>query len=216
MTISHHPGLETLLSCSAGSQPEAFAAVMASHISICPECRRELALMEKIGAALFDQMSPARVKRDAPVMELRRMEAGVQSSNAQRKPPGGDVPEPLRPILGRYLDDVKWRKLAPGVWDHQIPLSKGAKGDLRLIKVAPGHKLPEHGHEGSELSLLLRGSYADKLGQYSTGDVADLSTDVEHQPVADANEGCICLVATDKQLRFKSLLARLMQPLTGI
>ena len=46
MKIAHHPGLESLMSCSAGSMPEAFAAVMASHISIGPKCRKELAIME--------------------------------------------------------------------------------------------------------------------------------------------------------------------------
>lgn len=215
MKITHHPGLETLMSCSAGSQPEAFAAVMASHISLCRQCRKELALMEKIGVALFDQMAPTAVSRQAPVMELRRLEAEVETPRPRRAV-SGDIPEPLWPAIGRYLDDVSWRKLAPGVWHFPIPLSRDAKGNLRLVKVAPGHKLPEHGHQGNELTLLLRGAYDDKTGRYETGDVADLSADMEHQPVADANEGCICLVATDKQLRFKSLLARMMQPLTGI
>ena len=36
MAITHHPAPESLMSCSAGSMPEAFAAVMASHIAMCP------------------------------------------------------------------------------------------------------------------------------------------------------------------------------------
>ncbi|MEQ1718816.1 MAG: anti-sigma factor, partial [Hyphomicrobium sp.] len=66
MAIAHHPGSESLMSCSAGSMPEAFAAVMASHISICAACRKELALMEDIGVELFRNISPAAVTGEAP------------------------------------------------------------------------------------------------------------------------------------------------------
>ena len=67
------------------------------------------------------------------------------------------------------------------MWDHPLPLA-GA-GKLRLLKVAPGHGIPEHGHGGAELTLVLRGSFHDETGRYARGDVADLDETVEHQPV---------------------------------
>jgi hypothetical protein len=39
---------------------------------------------------------------------------------------------------------------------------------------------------------------------------------IEHKPVAEAGEDCICLVAIERPTRFKSIAARLMQPLVGI
>jgi putative transcriptional regulator len=45
--------------------------------------------------------------------------------------------------------------------------------------------------------------------------VADVSEEIEHAPIADADQGCICLVATEGKLRFKSRIARFIQPLTG-
>ena len=215
MKITRHPGLESLMSCSAGSMPEAFAAVMAAHIAACPQCQKDLAVMEDIGVALLDQLSPTALSEPAPVMALRRLEAGtVPSTHVDHAV--GDVPEALVPAVGQYLDDIKWKKLANGISHYPIPLSKTSRGDLRLIKIAPGIALPEHGHGGSELSLILRGAYRDKTGEYRVGDIADLTDDIEHQPVADAHEGCICLVATDSKLRFKTLMARMMQPLTGM
>ena len=217
MKITHHPAADSLMSCSAGSMPEAFAAVMASHISVCETCRRDLALMEMIGVALFDELSPTHLDHPAPVMELRRREADGDSQSARiASVSGGDVPEPLVPIIGRYLDDIAWKRVAPGVSIHNIALSSATKGDLRLIKVAPGKTMPLHGHNGSELTLVLRGSCRDDLGHYGVGDMSDLGEDVDHQPVADALEGCICLVATRHKLRFKSILARLIQPVTGM
>ena len=217
MKINHHPATDSLMSCSAGSMPEAFAAVMASHISVCETCRRDLALMEMIGVALFDELSPTQLERPAPVMEVRRREAdGVPEAARKSEVAGGDVPAPLVPLIGQYLDDVIWKRVAPGVSIHNIALSSTAKGDLRLIKVAPGKTLALHGHKGSELTLVLRGSCSDDFGQYRAGDVSDFGDDVDHQPVADAVEGCICLVATRNKLRFKSILARLIQPVTGM
>ncbi|MFN0219753.1 MAG: ChrR family anti-sigma-E factor [Hyphomicrobium sp.] len=213
MKITHHPDRASLMSCSAGSMPEAFAAVMASHISVCPCCRKDLATMEIIGVTLFDQLTPTPVSRPAPVLALRAAEADVEDREPNAA--DGDVPPPLVAVLGKSLDSVPWKRVAPGVWQHQIELSQPSRGDLRLIKVSPGMALPEHGHRSSELTLVLQGSYSDASGTYRAGDVADLDEEIEHQPVADAVEGCICLIAVEGKLKFKSRIARMVQPLTG-
>ena len=76
--------------------------------------------------------------------------------------------------------------------------------------------MPEHGHGGAELTLVLRGAFHDETGRYARGDVADLDETVEHQPVVtDAGGDCICLIASEKPERFHGLVARLLQPLRG-
>ena len=76
--------------------------------------------------------------------------------------------------------------------------------------------MPEHGHGGSELTLVLSGSYHDKYGHFGRGDVADLDDDAEHQPIVDDGEDCICLVAVERPTRFKGLLPKVFQPFVGI
>lgn len=210
MTIAHHPGLESLMSCSAGSMPEAFAAIMASHICVCPECRKELALMDDIGVQLFRSMKPAALTRQAPVAALRRSEADSDLSAGRTRQPAegfqppaaGGVPAPLVPLVGDDLDTIAWEHLAPGVQHYPLPLTPGAKARLHLLKVSPGAMLPEHEHAGSELTLVLRGSYSDASGRYAAGDVADMEPGTQHAPVADANEGCVCLIASEDKIRF--------------
>lgn len=224
MTITHHPAFESLMSCSAGSMPEAFAAVMASHISVCPACRKELSLMEDIGVELFSKLAPEAVVRDAPVAMMRRAEAGDEPRAPAATLPevgkdgvtAGGMPAPLEHLAGSDLARVPWRRLARGIEHFPIPLSPGAKGHLRLVKVAPGAVLPAHDHGGTELTLVLRGSYSDVTGHYKAGDVSDLSEGIEHSPIADAKEGCVCLIASDEKIRFKSVMARLWQPFTGL
>jgi putative transcriptional regulator len=214
MTITHHPDVATLMSCAAGSQPEALAAVVACHIATCPSCAAEMKRMAEIGVALFHQLTPKEMTRGAPVIAARAAEAD-EGPDAGRAG-GGDVPFPITHRVGRNLDDIAWRRLGPGLWHYPIPLSRGASGDLRLYKVAPGKELPEHGHGGEELTLLLRGSYHDEFGTFQTGDIADLDDEAEHRPVADDVTGCICLIASEKKARFKGLIARLMQPFIGV
>jgi putative transcriptional regulator len=216
MAIKHHPDVSTLMSCSAGSQPEALAAVVSSHLSMCPDCAREVGRMALIGAALFEVMAPAEVVGAAPVLEARAREADAPPP-ADIPPAGRGIPYPLQVRLGlSSFDDIPWRRLAPGVWDYRLPLTEGVAGDLRLVKVAPGLKVPEHGHGGEELTLLLQGSYTDATGTYRTGDISDLDDSVEHAPVSDPAEGCICLVASERKARYKGLIARLLQPFTGL
>jgi putative transcriptional regulator len=213
MTITHHPEFESLMSCSAGSMPEAFAAVMSSHITVCPQCQKNLSLMETIGTSLFDKLQPVAVNRDAPVMAMRAGEADHGVAFGERV--SGDVPAPLAPVIGNSLDDIQWKRVAPGVWQHLIRLAGEPRGQLRLVKVAPGQTLPDHSHNGSELTLTLKGSYRDETGHYRAGDVSDVCGDTRHSPVADPVEGCICLIANDGKMKFKSLVAKLIQPFTG-
>lgn len=217
MKITHHPEAESLMSCSAGSMPEAFAAVMATHLTQCPKCRSDLAFLENVGAVMFESLHPAPVCGDAAVMSMRASEAdaGAGSESHDLGVSHSEMPASLAALIGGSLDAVEWKRVTPGVWQHIIPLHSQARGDLRLMKIAPGQVIPEHGHSGSELTLILKGSYRDATGHYLTGDVADMCGETGHSPIADPVEGCICLVATDGRMKFKGVLARMVQPFTG-
>ena len=160
---------------------------------------------------LFEAIAPTAVACEAQVTSMRDL--GRRDERQLRS--DGDVPAPLVRALGTSLDRVPWKWAGRGVWQHQISLSHECSSSLRLIKVAARLSLPKHSHSGSELTLVLRGSFRDESGQYAAGDVADVSEEIEHAPIADAEQGCICLVATEGKLRFKSRIARFIQPLTG-
>jgi putative transcriptional regulator len=218
--MAHHPDDATLMSFAAGSLPEPLALVIASHCAICSRCAAEVKSMERLGAAVFAELQPASLSGAVPVMALRSTESSV-SSAAPRSPVDDydadvDVPLPLRHLVGGKLDNIQWQRLGIGVWHAPVLQHKSARGDVRLLRVEPGRAMPEHGHGGSELTMILRGSYQDEIGRFGPGDVADLDDDIEHRPVADAQTGCICIIASEKQAVFKGFFARLIQPLTGI
>jgi len=199
--ISHHPDVATLMCCSAGSQPEACAAVIASHLAVCPVCRAEVRRMQKIGVALFDTLEPECLAAPAPVVSMRAAEA----DNPEKKSEpcvisAGEIPQFLVSCVGPCLDVMSWHPVAQGIWTHAVVLSPGASGDLRLLKLEPGKSFPDHAHTGWELTLVLRGSYTDEFGTFRPGDVSDLDQDAEHHPKACPKDGCICLVASENKL----------------
>jgi putative transcriptional regulator len=207
MTITHHLDDATLMSFAAGALPAALSAVAAAHADMCPRCRREVAALERLGGAVMADLSPVALERSEPVqaaaMPADTRELSLRTGN-------GEVPGPIAPLVGGGLDAVAWRWLGRGVWDHPLPLT-GA-GKLRLLKVAPGHGIPEHGHGGAELTLVLRGSFNDETGRYVRGDVADLDETVEHRPVVPPGASdCICLIASETPERFHGLITRQWQ-----
>lgn len=212
MTITHHLDDATLMSFAAGALPAALSAVAAAHVAMCPRCRRELAALERIGGALLASLSPATFDRPEP---LPPTPPGADTIPRRETPVlAGEIPGPIAGLVPSGLDAVAWRWLGHGVWDHPLPLA-GA-GKLRLLRLAPGRNVPEHGHGGAELTLVLRGSFNDELGRYLRGDVAELDETVEHQPVTDAGGDCICLVASEGPERFHGLIARQWQRIRGI
>ena len=227
MTINHHLDNATLLAYSAGALDESMSVVVASHLAWCPQCHRASRCGDHLGGALIDDISeePMSDGALARIMDCLDTASDTTSDVAvladHRKPrrpdPAlGELPPPLARRLGIPISEIKWRRAGPGVHTHALPLSSSASGKLCLMRIAKGRTMPEHGHGGVEMTLVLSGSYVDKFGTFATGDVADLDIDVEHQPIVDSHEDCICLVAQEAPARFKGIIGRLLQPFIGI
>ncbi len=117
---------------------------------------------------------------------------------------------PFKEFLARYKSDGKWGWLSRGV--AHLPFSS----EVRLVKAEPGRNLPLHGHTGSELTLVLRGSYSDEFGQYWQGDVAEVDEEVFHRPRADWEQGCLCLLASEGPFKPLGWLARTLYRWPGL
>jgi len=119
-------------------------------------------------------------------------------------------PAPLRDYVGGGVEAVNWRPVAGGVRQAILPTSKDAS--VRLLHIPAGAAVPDHGHRGVELTLVLQGAYRDGDEIFARGDVEVATQDLTHTPVAEPGLDCICLAATDARLKFSGLLPRLAQP----
>jgi putative transcriptional regulator len=209
MSITHHPDDSTLMSYAAGSLPAALAVIVAAHVGICLRCRDEVATMELLGGALLANLPGAVLQRAEP----RMPEAGRH--RPVTPPPIGsvEVPSPLARLIGNDLDAIRWRWISPGLWQRRVPIV--GSGQLHLLKGAPNVALPKHGHEGGEITMVLRGTMLDTTERYRPGDVCDMDESVVHTPAAGA-DGCVCIVAQERPARFRSLIMRLARPWHGM
>ena len=213
MTIRHHLSDQLLMAYSAGQLPEAFNLVAATHLSMCDECRAALGAFDAVGGAMVEcadeapvadaslEATLAMISLQKPVADARARESGI-------------FPAPLADYVGGDLNAVKWRKLGMGVRQAILPTEKGAS--VRLLHIPAGQAMPDHGHRGMELTLVLQGAFSDGTGRYNRGDL-DIETEkTQHTPVAEAGLACICLSATDAPLRFTGFIPRMLQPLFKI
>lgn len=211
MTIKHHLSDQLLMGYAAGTLPEAFSLVVATHVSLCDECRAQLETFEAIGGALLEG--------DAAEMAEASLEACLSRLDTQvvtRKPAAsrGLFPAPLAEYVGGDLDRVRWKPLGMGVRQAILPTAKGASA--RLLHIPAGQGVPDHGHRGMELTLVLQGAFQDEKARFGPGDVEIADEADEHTPVAEAGVDCICLAATDAPLRFMGLMPRILQPIFRI
>jgi putative transcriptional regulator len=120
----------------------------------------------------------------------------------------------LQAAVGGGADAVKWRSLGMGT--RQCVLHADKDASVRLLYIPAGQAMPQHSHRGTEMTLVLQGAYRDESDRFARGDIEVADQDMNHTPVAEAGEDCICLIATDAPLRFNGLLQRIAQPFLGI
>lgn len=229
MSIAHHLDRATLMRFAAGTLDEAFNVVVAAHLELCAACQADLALAQETGGAMLEDM-PASAMAPASLAEtLERIGAEAQlgadqldkmaapGSGVVRVAPGGRAaPKALVPYVGEAWERAKWRRLAPGVAKCTLRTGPRSNGSLFLLRIGPGLAMPDHGHGGDEMTLILEGAYRDDFGEFKSGDIADLDEHDEHLPTVVSDVPCVCLVATERPTRFKGVVGRLLQPFLGI
>ncbi|UWQ49229.1 ChrR family anti-sigma-E factor [Leisingera caerulea] len=208
--ITHHIPDPMIAAYASGSLPHAFSMVVASHLSYCRDCQAALGAHQAAGGALLEEAECVALEPALKSKVLAELDAPA-------------VPDPVYDAKGIYPGAVmqslkgrppRWKTLGMGV--KQDILFEDKHGSARLLFIPAGQAVPDHSHNGLELTLVLQGSFSDETGRFGVGDVEIGDEDLEHTPVADAGDPCICLAATDAPLRFKALMPRLLQPLFRI
>ena len=219
MSIQHHPDDELLVSYASGELAEAWSVLVATHIALCTECRGKVRAAEAVGGAFVDDSVPVEMSADAFEATMARVARQGDEPVAMPVTTVGSarpvLPQPLRDYAGGGLDSLRWRRLGHGAYHIPLVSDRGAP-TARLVRIPAGRPVPEHGHNGLELTMVLQGSFVDGGVRFGAGDVETADCDLEHQPVAEPGQDCICLAVTDAPLRFRGAFARLVQPFIGI
>jgi putative transcriptional regulator len=182
-----------------------------SHLELSPKSEEWLSDLDAVSAVVgkadakasphvLDAIEPVPFKdADASFAAIMaRIEQGAATS----------TPKALEQFLGMPISDVPWKKVMPGLAEYRMPDVDGA--EVSLLRIDGGKAMPVHTHHGSEVTLVLQGAFSDGNGRYGVGDIAYADDDVNHKPVADAGEVCICFAVVDAPVKLTGPIGRLM------
>lgn len=214
MTARHHIGDDLLLSYAAGNLAEGWSLAVATHLSLCADCRERLAVAEAAGGQLLETLALEPVT-DGSWAALRNRLGTPEARPATRQPDGAVLPKPLRDYIGGDIDAIRWKRLGKGAAQLRLKTGDG-ETQVRLLKIPAGKPVPEHSHRGREITVVLTGAFHDGETLFARGDVEEADDDIQHIPTATPEADCICLAVTEAPLRFRSWIVRAVQPILGI
>ncbi|MEL7513786.1 MAG: ChrR family anti-sigma-E factor [Pseudomonadota bacterium] len=215
--MNHHLTDDILMAYATGTLPEAFNLMVAAHVSLCDECRARVDAFDALGGEVLEQSGtkPAPVDDDCLSQTMALIAGGAaQDIKVQSRKTGGVLPAPLQDYVGGDIDQIRWKPIGMGVKQAILPTSRDASA--RLLFIPAGAAMPDHGHHGIEMTMVLQGAFQDEDDYFARGDVEIVDSDTHHTPVADIHEDCICLAVTDAPLRFEGLLPKIAQRLARI
>ena len=212
--IRHPAPSELLLDYASGTLAEGPALLVATHIAYSGEARADVAALEAAAGEMLESMPAEALDDDALARTLARIDKAPTSTSPTRSrdDAAGVVGTAIPTALRRYLpDDARWRPALGGIEEIELPLSDKSYR-ATLMRIGAGRGLPVHRHAGSEYTLVLAGGFADGRERFDRGDICVADPAVEHKPVADADQPCICLVVAEAPVVLTGFFGRLLNP----
>ncbi|PKH07138.1 ChrR family anti-sigma-E factor [Moritella sp. Urea-trap-13] len=219
--IKYHPSHELLDTFVTGQLPASFSAAIAIHTELCDICRNKVAQLESTHANnTFTSVADEDHYLTADMLfndwEMDSLISAItddtESIHATATTPQSvsfndtayQLPRALQHIvLGKQLHVGKLTR-------SRLDLNEGAI-HVSLLHIQAGGCIPNHTHKGSELTLLLEGSFEDEMGTYNKGDFILLNSDHTHSPIT--KHGCLCYTVVDSPLTFTEGMAKILNPL---
>jgi len=210
-----------LVDYASGALPQPVAMAVATHAQLCEESRDRIGALEEVGGAMLMDLAPEALSAGAldavldRLDELPNTDSPDQDSSVMDADPSGALegllPVDLRARLVRDANGIRWRHKGAAVESAEI--SSDVEGyDVRLLRIKAGKAVPQHTHEGLEITLCLTGSYRDGEERFAKGDFQVADPSVDHRPVADADEDCIVLAVVEQRIRLTGLVGRVVNP----
>jgi putative transcriptional regulator len=215
-SIAHHLDDEIIWDFVCAKLNFGESLIVRTHIALCPECAKTLAVFEAAGGELLDEIDGVAMNDDALELALARTELKTSESitpkASRREIFGFEMPHTLSNI------DVKPRRfLGPNVWIAPITEAKGInQSQTYLLWIKGGQDILPHTHTKREMTLVLHGGFEDGTNSYNAGDFVVCDDSISHAPIMLSDEDCLCLIYQDGPIKPQTLLGHLLKPFARI
>lgn len=203
---THLPPTEILADYASGAASPGVSLLIASHLTYSPESRSMVNAFEAVGGALLADETPVAMSASALDCALAAIDLGPQEMAETARGDGGILPRPLRDAITCAESAIPWKFRLPGVSEYELP-GFGPE-HVSILRAKPGSGIPQHTHEGTELTLVLAGALQDGNRIFEAGDLAVNTEEDDHRPRIIGDDICYCLVVMDGSLRFTGRFSR--------
>jgi len=222
--IKHHPKFQLIQAFVNGELPASLLAGIAIHIDMCPKCKKSIALLtEQVAEQSFEEgfLDKFIVDDNADLesishLDFDEMIAGITES--------ADIDSVTTPVVKTvefnkavYTLPTVLNNIAVGKTANVGKLSRSRlqldenEVHSSLLHIQPGGGVPQHTHNGFELTVLLDGSFHDEDGEYVKGDFIMVEGNHKHHPIS--TNGCLCYTVANGALHFTQGINKLLNPI---
>jgi len=202
-----------------GQLPRAAAVLTEAYLEMNPSMRPAAERIEQIGGWSLETAKPVAMRAGVSASDvLTRLD---QSSNVEPLAAAPAVemssaprlPHSLLDAVGRPIASIPWKWRGMGAYEYRVSDLEDEGIVARLLRIEPGRAVPQHTHVGLEATLVLTGAYVDEAGRFGPGDLELANDDVDHKPVAERGETCICFAVTESPMKLTGTIGRMFQSL---
>lgn len=197
---------------ATGSLPAPANAFVKAHLELKSDRRRLVEDFEHMFGTTLSSMEPVEMQNKQSNLEAIFASDAAEISGASDLEPSDIltdnaltnsdnqiIPPALRDYIKMDVDNIPWKTKLPGFKEYEIGTVDGCEISMFWIKA--GRAMPRHTHEGTELFMVLDGSFTDETGRYARGDISIADESVDHRPVAGKEGPCIGFSITDAPLK---------------
>ena len=210
-SIKHHPSRAMLVDFSAGNLGTAESICVSAHLHFCDQCRNELMRLDQVASQLMTEAKPQTIDEDLFDSVMSKIDALPEAPTKVEIEEKSDFPHTVAKLINETESAPNWRRMSSSVDVARFQTGQN-KFEVALHRICAGGKTPHHGHNGTEFTVVLKGSFSDEQAVYSEGDFLLRGPGDEHQPMGAQNGECICLSALAAPIKLSSPLGFLMKP----
>ena len=213
--INYHPDSRMLNEFTAGSLPLAQSACVSLHLNYCSVCQRESRKLQQMGGMLFERLAPCEVDSSLLDSVMARLDEPAPLTYEAKTTAADESPALMRRLMKGEYKDLEWDRINSGLQISRLHTGDVAN-EFALYHIKAGRTIPRHTHKGTELTLVLEGSFSDEAGVYQRGDFLMRDAEHEHTPTAAKSEDCICIGVLDAPIKFTGWNYRVLNPFLSL
>ncbi len=194
----------------AGTLPAPIQVLLASHLEMNRSNTEWVANLEALAGLELAEIDPVELS-DREAMLAHILASQSDPETPRQTDVQNDTPEALQHFIGTTIADIPWKRNRFAKID-EVQLGKFDGCKATLFRLQAGQGVPHHTHHGTEITLVLKGAFSDGTGHFKRGQISIADGSVDHRPVADKDQDCICFAVTDAPLRLTGPLGRFIAP----